>query len=667
MIHKKWIIADADKEKASEISEKFNIDPFVAFLLVSRGISDELAVSDFLSSSVKLSDPFALADMDKAVERIEQAVDFSEKITIYGDYDCDGVTSTALLYSFLKNMGADVDYYIPSRESEGYGLNNSAVKALAENGTKLIVTVDNGVSAFEEAEYIYSLGMQLIITDHHQMSDKLPKAEAVVNPHREDNDACFKDLAGVGVALKLACAVYGDTDYVLEQYSDFAAIGTIADMVPLIGENRCLAKAGINMINSGEKPGIKALKAVCGYGEKNISSSEISFSLCPRINATGRIKNAAESVEILLCGNYEDAVLKAEKLDLNNSNRREIENEILEDVKIKISENPLIALNRVIVVSGNNYNQGVVGIVASHILEIFGKPVIIIGVDDNGNARGSARSVDGFNIYNAVSACSDLLIHFGGHPKAAGLSLDAGNIDLFRQKINEYAVNQYPVMPVQCIKLDFKLSPFYLDLELAENLEILEPYGECNKKAVFALVGLNILNIIPMGEGKHIRIECEKKGKKLRIVKFRTSADEFPFVRGDKIDAAVKISINPYNGKNYLSVQAVDIRKNGIDDDKYFSEKSDYELFSLNMNNSESVFPNREICSLVYKTIRKNSQRKMTREDLYFFLSGITYGQMMFSLDAFEECGLISEENGIIKLVDVKNKVDLMNSNVMKY
>lgn len=666
MAYKKWIIADADKEKASELSEKFNIDPFVAFLLVSRGINSELAVSEFLSSSVKLSDPFSLQDMDKAVARIENAIEYSEKITVYGDYDCDGVTSTALLFSLFSNLGADVDYYIPSREAEGYGLNKEAIKKLSENGTKLIVTVDNGISAFDEAEYIYSLGMQLVVTDHHQLSDTLPMAEAVVNPHREDNDISFRDLAGVGVAFKLACALYGDVDDMLYQYADLVAVGTIADVVPLVDENRCLVKAGLKLINSQSRVGIAALKNAAGFAEKALTSADIAFSLCPRINATGRIDHASRAVELLISENYEDASFKAEQLNINNAHRQELESSIFDDVKMQIAHNPGLAMGRVVVISGENYHQGVVGIVASRLLEELGKPVIILGTDEAGNARGSARSIEGFNIYEAISSCADLLSHFGGHPKAAGLSLGAADIAEFRSRINTYAVEKYPVMPLQTLRLDFKLSPFYLNLDLAKSLTVLEPYGECNKRAVFALMGLTLISITPIGNGRHIRLECEKKGRKIKIVRFGTDAESFPFKTGDKIDAAVKIGVNPYNGREYLSVQAVDIRKNGIDEDKYFSEKGEYELFILNKNNSKNVYPSREICSVVYKFIRRNKGWRFSTDDLYFAFDGITYGQLMFSLKAFEESGLILCENGCIKLMDVKSKVDLMNTQIMK-
>ena len=295
------------------------------------------------------------------------------------------------------------------------------------------------------------------------------------------------------------------------------------------------------------------------------------------------------------------------------------------------------------------------------------KPSIVIGIDDENNARGSARSIQGFNVFEAVSYCSDMLSHFGGHPGAAGLSLSADDIDLFREKINEFAAEKYPAMPVQTVNIDFKISPFYLSVDLAKELKVLEPYGEGNKRAVFALMNLTLTDIKPMGNGKHIRLECEKKGRKIRIVKFGTPAERFPFVPGEKIDAAVKIAVNPYNGREYLSVRAVDIRKSGMDEDAYFAQKEEYELFAAGKNNSKSVYPNRDICAAVYKAIRKRKNVFTDSDSLYFSLSGVTYGQMMFALKAFYECSLISYKDGAIKVKETSGKADLNGTKTIKY
>lgn len=665
MAYKKWRIADADKEKASDLSEQFNIDPFIAFMLVSRGIESSADVADFLASSYDFSDPFQLCDMERAVSAIEEAVDYGEKITIFGDYDCDGVTSTVLLYTFLKDMGADVDYYIPSRLNEGYGMNRASIDKIRERGTKLIVTVDNGISAIEEAEYIYSLGMRLVVTDHHQIGDTLPRAEAVVNPHRAENEIAFRDFAGVGVAFKLACAVYGDTEDMLYQFADLVALGTISDVMPLIGENRAFVKAGIRLINSGSRIGIEALKKAAGAADKKLTATDVAFTLCPRINATGRVDDAARAAELLLCENKDDAAFKAEQINIDNAHRQELEQNIFEDVMLKIAENPDIAKNRVIVVCGKNYHLGVVGIVAAKVLEEYGKPVIVL-TEENGMAVGSARSIEGFNIYEAISACADMLSHFGGHPKAAGLGLNPADVDVFRNRINEYAVSAYPVMPVPSINIDCKISPAFLNIELVDSLSVLEPFGEANRNAVFALMNLRLLSVTPMGNGKHIRLECEKKGKIFKISKFRCTADEFPFAAGEYIDAVVRASKNLYNGREYLSLQAADIKRHGNDDDKYFAEKEEYELFSLHKNNSESVFPDRADCSVIYKFLRQKKHWCFGFDELYFALNSVTYGKLKFALKAFSECGLIEYDEKDIRVCEVAAKVDLMNTPVIK-
>ena len=665
MAYKKWIIADADKEKASDLSEQLNIDPFIALMLIARGIESSADAANFLASSYDFSDPFQLCDMERAVSAVEEAVQYGEKITVFGDYDCDGVTSTVLLYTFLRDMGADVDYYIPSRLDEGYGMNKSAIDKIHNNGTKLIITVDNGISAIEEAEYIYSLGMRLVVTDHHQVGDTLPKAEAVVNPHRAENEIDFRDYAGVGVAFKLACAIYGDTDDMLYQFADLVALGTISDVMPLIDENRAFVKAGIKLINSGSRIGIEALKKASGMEDKELTATDVAFTLCPRINAAGRVDDGARAVELLICENEEDAAFKAEQINIDNAHRQELEQNIFDDVMLQIAENPDIAKNRVIVVCGKNYHMGVVGIVAAKVLEEYGKPTIIL-TEEDGLAMGSARSIDGFNIYEAISSCSDMLDHFGGHPKAAGLGLKADAVDDFRNRINEYALHTYPVMPVQSIPIDFKIAPKFLNVELVDALSVLEPFGEANRSAAFALMNLRLLSVTPMGNGKHIRLECEKKGKTFKISKFRCTAEEFPFVAGEYIDVVVKASKNLYNGREYLSLRAVDIKRHGNDDDKYFAEKEEYELFILDKNNSENVCPSREDCSVVYKFLRQKKGWNYGFDELYFALGSVTYGKLKFALEAFEECSLIEYNENDINVCDVSAKVDLMNTPVIK-
>lgn len=663
---RKWLIADADKELASVLSEKLNIDPFIAFLLVSRGIDDELTASDFLSDSCRFISPFSLTDMDKAVERINSAIDNGEKICVYGDYDCDGVTATALLVNFLESLGADVMFYIPDRITEGYGMNQAAIDFIKSKGTSLIVTVDNGISSFDEADYVYSLGMELVITDHHQTTAQLPRAQAVVNPHREDCSCSFTNFAGVGVAFKLACALYdGEVDEMLEQYADLVAIGTIGDVVALRGENRALVKAGLSLINNSSRIGIAALKAAAGCQDK-LTAPDVAFQLCPRINAAGRMEHASIAVSLLLSDDYEEARFRAEQLNTENTHRHEVEANILKNLEEQIEADPSLVEDRVIVLSGRGFHNGVIGICAAHITERYGKPSIVLGIDDDGNATGSARSIESFNIYEAISSCSSYLSHFGGHPLAAGLGISADSIPMLRKDINEYARRHYSLMPVQTLNIDCKLSPFYLNTELVDSLQALEPYGADNAQPVFGLFNFRLMSVSSIGDGAHIRFEASKKNKTIRIVKFKTSVDDFPYKVGDKIDIAVRLSKNMYKGKYYLSVQAVDVRKSGADVDKYFREKADYELFKLGNAPAGEIYPDRDVCSVIYKFLRQNNGWAYTTEDLYFNLSEfVTFAQLNYALEAFSECGIIDYGTSIT-LNSVSGKKVLENTNILK-
>lgn len=664
MAIKKWVVRDADKEKASVISEKFNIDPFIAFLLASRGISDELAVSSFFSDSYEMVSPFCFQDMDEATFVIGDAIDNGLKICVYGDYDCDGVTSTALLYSFLKKEGADVCYYIPDRSDEGYGLNLDAVEKMNAMGVDLIITVDNGISAVDEAERIYELGMQLVITDHHQLAPTMPRAEAIVNPHIPENDLSFRDYCGVGVAFKLVCAMAEDRiDEIIDEYIDLVAIGTIADLMPLTDENRAFVRAGINKINNNPRTAIQAFAKL--NSKSNFSSTEVAFQICPRINAMGRMGDAARAVEFLISEDFDDCTLKAEQLNVENSARQDKEKKILLDINEKIDNNPKLLDDRVLVIAGEGYHYGVIGIVASHIVEKYGKPTFIIGIDENGIAHGSARSIEGFNIHDAISACSADLIRFGGHPLAAGVTLEEGKIDEFRQHINNYAFEKYSEMPAQELIIDCRLSPFYLNLDLVDNLSSLEPYGASNPQAVFGIYNMNLVSVTPLSEGKHVRLEVEKKGKRIKVVKFGTAIDEFPFKAGDVINLAVKVSKNFYADKTYLSVQAVDIRLSSSDDERYFKEKNALDIYKIKGIGDKSLYPDRNICATIYRYLKSNNGYEYGIDNLYFRLqNAVNYSQLVFALKAFEEAELIAV-NGRITLAPNPNKVDLEATKVL--
>ena len=371
------------------------------------------------------------------------------------------------------------------------------------------------------------------------------------------------------------------------------------------------------------------------------------------------------AVDLLTCEDNEIAEYKAEQLNLENTHRHEVEEKIDKDIAEIMANDRAYQTDRVIVVAGHNYHKGVIGICAAHLVELYSKPAIVIGIDAEGNATGSARSIDGFNIFEAISSCSDILTHFGGHPLAAGMGLNVKDIAAFRKRINDFAKNNYPVMPIQTLKIDCKLSPYYLTLDLVNNLAELEPFGTDNAQPVFGLYNLTLTNVAAIGDGKHLKIEAAKKGKSVRMVKFRTTLDEFPHKIGDTLDFAVKLSKSTFKNKDYISAQIVDFRKSGIDIDKYYREKNDYLLFKLGKKNKTELYPNRNICAVVYKYLKSQKGYKYTFDDLYFELANyLTYGQLAFALDAFEEAGLIKRE-GNITLNDVKTKANLERTDTL--
>lgn len=662
----KWVVREADKDIASDLSEKFNIDPFVAFMLVSRGISKDVDVADFLSDDFVIPSPFDFVDMDEAVFTIGDAIDNGLKICVYGDYDCDGVTSTVLLVDYFRSCGADVCYYIPDRITEGYGLNKDAIDSIKSQGVDLIVTVDNGISSVDEAEYIYSLGMSLVITDHHQLPEgNLPRAEAVVNPHRTENNLDFREFCGVAVAFMLCMALNEDegTD-IVDRYIDLVAIGTIADVMPLKYANRSFVKRGLQIINNNPRRAFKPL--LSSAYDKELTSTELAFQICPRINAMGRMGDAKRAVEWLLCDNEEQTTSYCNELNEENIHRQQVEGDILSDVKNQIALNPSLVNAPVIVVAGKNYHLGVIGIVSAHITEEYGKPSFVIGIDDKGIAKGSARSVDGFDVFEALNYCKDDLIKFGGHPLAAGVTLNVDMIDKFRDDINSFALEKYPRMPQSELLLDFKLSPTYLNVDLLNSLSVLEPYGAGNQQAVFGIYKMTITGITPLKEGKHIRLQLQKNNTSFNAVKFSTPYDTFPYKCGDVVNIAVKLSKNIFRNRVNLSVRIVDIRLSTFDEEKYFNEKAEYDLYEYKNIGKPSLYPAREESGYVYRYLRNNNGFTGSDEELYFRLQNkVTFGKLKMSLTAFEQSGLISR-NGSISLCQPKDKVSLDDTEVLK-
>ncbi len=672
---KKWTVAKLNKESAMEISQKYSLSAFVAMLLDIRGIVNENDIISFMSDENLIASPFDIKDMDKAVNRIQEAIENDEKICVYGDFDVDGVTSTALLYSYLYDLGANVMFYIPSREEEGYGLNNNAVTLLAENKVQLIITVDNGIAAFDEVAYANSLGIDTVITDHHIPPDKLPAAVAVVDLHREDCTSSFKGLSGVGVAFKLVCAIegeYGDLDSLLENYSDIVALGTIGDLVPLLGENRVLVKNGLRHITNADRVGISALLEESGLINKKITAGNISFNLAPRINAAGRLGLSKNTVSMLLTEDYDYAYEIAQELGKDNAERKAIEKQILDDINDRIMSDPRLVQNRIIILTGENWHRGVIGIVASKIKEIYSKPTIIISSDGQ-ECRASGRSVKGFSLCDAVFSCSSLLTQYGGHPMAVGFSLKTENIDKFIAAINDYAKNFE--MPVPQLELDCKLNPSQLSVSLASELELLEPYGAGNPTPIFGLYSMKIVEITPLSGGKHLKLSLARAGSTVVALKFSTTLQEFDFEIGDTVDLAVNLGVNVYNNIESLSIVIRDIKFSGFDYEYNIFAKETFEAFcrgdDISKKDAESILPTRDEFAIVYRFLRQSGGfRHSIATFLYRLKSNINYGKLRVILECMNELNLIRIFEGIyvcdIKLCEVESKVNLADSLIIQ-
>ena len=673
MNRKKWIVNKCDKDLAANIAENCGVDPFVAYLLVARGFTDEFLVESFLYDT-DICDPFTLPDMEKACERIKSAIDACEKITIFGDYDADGVTSTALLYSYLSKVGANVDYYIPDRAGEGYGMNVSAIETLKERGTKLIITVDNGISAIEEIEKAKELEIDVVVTDHHQAGEVLPDAVAVVDPHRKDCELDFREWAGVGVAFKLVSALASCDVYdLLEDYGDILAIGTIADIVSLKGENRILVRAGLAvlneaLINGTLRKGLKALIDESG-ATKNMTSMNAAFRIAPRINAAGRMGSAERAIKLLLTDDNDEATLLAAEISSANAERQSTESGITEFAENYIEKHPEIKFSKVIVVDGENWHQGVIGIVASRLCEKYGKPCIVISKNGE-TAKGSGRSIDGFSLYEALSFCKDILVQYGGHKLAAGLTVETEKIDEFRKMINEYAESVDDILPV--LKLDCKLNPASINLDMLSVINILEPFGAENPQPLFGLFNMKITGIQPVGSNKHIRLTVNKNGVSLPVMLFSVTPEEFPFAVSDTVDLAVRLTSNEYMGEVKVSIQVKDIKLSDVDDDEVLKSLVLYESFrrgdELSKEQKQKLLPDREFCGNVYKYLRANNGFSSTEEILCYRLGfkEEKISALKVALDMFIELGVINYENGKYLLPTESKKVELTESNIYK-
>lgn len=555
-MHRNWLVNRTNPEFLRYLSATASISTVFAQVLVNRGLKDADSIKNFLRPDPSgLYDPFLLADMDRAVLRLRNAVKHGETVFIHGDYDADGLTSTALLAGVLGRLGIRTHYHIPNRISEGYGISMKGIEKAKACGATLIITADCGISAAHEVSMARSLGMDVIVTDHHEPPDVLPEAAAVIDPHRRDSQYPFKYLAGVGVAFKLLQALVRDmnggmkeTD--LHEYMDLVALGTLADSVPLLEENRVFATLGLGLINSGPyREGIRALKKAASV-EKRLSSGHVSFTMVPRINAAGRLDDAGEVVELLLTNDPEKADVIARKLDEQNRKRQKIEGEVLQSALSMIhGRHP----DDAIVLSSPDWHQGVIGIVASRLVEMFYRPVFLFSVKDS-VAKGSARGIPSFHLYNAIAECSDLLTAFGGHRQAAGLRMPAGNLNGFRERMNGIVNRELrPEDRIPVLEIDAAVNFTDLTFNLVNELELLGPYGESNREPLLGARNITVVNHRKVGNN-HLKMLLSQDRKNLDTIGFNMADRIAKMGNANMLDIAFVPSINEWNGSKSLQL-----------------------------------------------------------------------------------------------------------------
>lgn len=556
-----WDVPAAYGDTADTLHSALGLPELASLVLASRGYSaDEAGRLLECEPEAVLCDPMLLCDMIPAIETIQDAIENGELICIFGDYDCDGVASTAMLKSYFESVGARSCYYIPHREKEGYGLNIPAIDDLHRMGVSLIITVDNGISALDEIDHANALGMRVVVTDHHQPRETLPAAAAVINPHRSDCGYPFKDLSGVGVAFKLLCAMEGERgEELLEQYADFLCIGTVADVVPLIGENRCFVKRGLELLADSYRPGVRTLLETAGLTGKTLTGESVAFGLSPRINAAGRLDSAELAAMLLLTESEEEAAELAGRLEVLNQKRRAEEKKITDDIAMQLLADPSLLHNRILLFSGEDWNAGIVGIVCSRMVERFGKPCLLISTQVE-SAKGSGRSVEGFSLIEAVATCADCLTRYGGHPMAAGFSLDTARLSEFNARLQRFAALHYPVMPALHLKIDSVISPELLTVEQIKGLNCLEPFGSQNPAPVFMVADAYLERIIPLSEGKYCKLCLVKGNARFNVLCFTARPNGFCAVVGDAVDIAFSASINDYQGQQSVSLKLKGIR-----------------------------------------------------------------------------------------------------------
>ena len=711
-VRKKWILReDASAETAAivdEISAKLSVSKTVARLLVNRGYRDAASAGKFIRmESELLCDPFLLADIEKALSRIHLAIENGEKIVIYGDYDVDGVTSVSVLYLYLAAKGAEVSYYIPNRIGDGYGVSVGAIDRLAEEGARLLLTVDTGITALEEVAYAAEKGIDFVVTDHHECHGELPPAVAVVNPHRPDCPYPFKDLAGVGVVFKLICAYEekysGDSRRecvarLCHEYADLVAIGTIADVMPIKGENKLIVSYGLGRIEKNRRAGLSALMEAASpksdtptkraKTEPKITSGYISYTIAPRLNAAGRIRSASLAAELFLTTDEQRAKEIALELCEANKERQIEENRITAEAFAKIEAEHDFDSDPVIVLSDDAWHHGVIGIVSSRITEKYGLPSILVsfeGSEGQGDAdmgKGSGRSIKGMNLAEALVYCENELEKHGGHELAAGLSVTRGKLPLFRRRINEYArthlteEDKIPVIEADCV---LALSDIGMDLA-SELRRLLEPYGVGNPLPIFAMFSVLVEEVVPVSGGKHTRLLVRDGDTHMTAMCFSMETDSLDIYHGERVDMLFCVDINEWNGRRSVQLLVKDIRPAERERLSAETEKRRFEeIFGgAPIEKDEDVVPDRGDFAAVYTVVRRLVRSgedtvsiRRVRSLLHTEGHEVGYVKLKFIFRIFQELNLLGIEETAedifrFRLQFTTVKTDLEKSNLLR-
>lgn len=568
-MNKKWEFYEENSEEIIDIAKKHNISELLTKILVNRGITDDKEIDTFLNPTRNdFYDPYLMPDMDKAVERIIKAINNQEKVMIYGDYDVDGITSITVLKKFLEERGLKTGHYIPNRLEEGYGLNENAIRSIAEQKYTLMITVDCGISGIEEVELANQLGIETIITDHHEQSESLPNAYAIINAKRKDSQYPFRGLAGCGAVFKLIQAIslrLGLEEKEFLKYLDIVCVGTISDIVPLVDENRVIAKLGLKLVAQTRNIGLRELILQSGY--KKIDSNTISFGVAPRINACGRMGYQEEALDLFLTNNIEEARKITTRLNSYNLERQTKEKDIFEQAIKELEKEDIEKLNT-IVLSGDNWHHGVIGIVASKLTEKFYKPTILICFEDN-IGKGSGRSLPGFDLHEALVETSAYLEKYGGHEMAVGLSLKKEKYNDFKLAFEEIAKSKNIQQIIPVIKIDTIITAKDVNKKTIQDLEMLEPFGEKNKNPIFVYKNLKIDSIRALSEGKHLKLTLKDDNLLINAIGFNLGYLSEEYLIGDKIDIAGNLEINKYgrrrdNPNKYKRCYEINIEKGNL-------------------------------------------------------------------------------------------------------